>query len=112
VSAAARAAVAAAVVTVLGDETVRVEAFDPPTITPPMVTVSTAGLSDTEYRLFLRVYVRDMQSEEGQDRLDSITETIDVGPFPFPRSDWEMTYDEVKDAFYMVATVEYPRSDF
>jgi hypothetical protein len=104
--------VAAAIVTALGDETVQVLAFDPPAVTPPMVTVSTAGLSPTEYRLFLRVYVADVQSEEGQDRLDAITETIDVAGFPFPRSDWEMTYDEVKGAFYMVSTAEYPRADF
>ncbi len=111
-SAAARAVVAAAAVTAIGDVTVQVQPFDPPTITPPMVTVSTAGLSDTEYRLFLRVYVRDIQSQEGQDRLDEITEALDVGGFPYPRSDWEFVYDEVKDAFYMVSTVEYPREDF
>lgn len=111
-SAAVRAAVAAAVVTAIGDATVEVSAFDPPVITPPMVTVSTAGLSPTEYRLFLRVYVADVQSQEGQDRLDLITEAIDVAGFPFPRSDWEFVYDEVKGAFYMVSTVEYPRQDF
>lgn len=111
-SATARAAVAAAIVTVVGDVTVQVLAFDPPTITPPMVTVSTAGLTATDHLLFLRVYVRDIQSEEGQDRLDEITEAVDVGRFPFPRSDWEFVYDEVKDAFYMVSTVEYPREDF
>lgn len=111
-SAAARAVVAAEIAVVLAGQDVQVLPFDPPAITPPMVTVSTAGLSDTEYRLFLRVYVRDIQSEEGQDRLDEITEAIDVGAFPFPRDDWEFIYDEVKGAFYMVSTVQYPREDF
>lgn len=111
-SAAVRASVAAAVVTALADDSVQVLAFDPPAITPPMVTVSSAGLSATEYRLFVRAYVSDIQSEEGQDRLDEIVEAVDAGGFPFPRSDWDFVYDEVKNAFYMVTTVEYPREDF
>lgn len=112
-SRAVRAAVAAQIVTALADSTVTVLPFDGPVISGTTVTVSTAGLSPTEYRLFLRVYVPDIQSEEAQDRIDDVTETLDAADaFSFPRSDFELVYDEVKAAFYMQAVVEYPRSDF
>lgn len=110
--AAAKAAVVAATITALGDTTVAVLPFDPPTVTPDMVTVSTAGLAATEYRLFVRIYVRAIDSQQGQDRADALTEALEAGRFPFPRSEWEFVYDEVKDSFYMQTVVEYPREDF
>lgn len=111
--AAAKAAVADAVVTALGDASVQVLAFDGPAVNGDTVTVSTAVLAPTEYRLFVRIYVPAIQSQQGQERLDVLTETLDTAPgFPFPRTDWEFLFDEVKESFYMVATVEYPREDF
>lgn len=111
--AAAKAAVATAVVAALADATVTVLAFDAPAVGGDTVTVSTAGLSPTEYRLFVRIYVPAIQSQEGQDRLDALTETLDAADsFAFPRPDWEFTFDQVKESFYMVAVIEYPREDF
>jgi hypothetical protein len=111
-SAAVRAAVAQAVTAALADPNVTVLPFDGPVISGETVTVSAAGLSATEFRLFVRVYVPDIASEQAQDRLDELTETIDAAPMPWPRSDFELTYDEVKGAFFMQAVIEYPRSDF
>lgn len=111
--AAAKAAVAAGIAAALGDASVQVLPFDGPALGGDVVTVSTAGLSDTEYRLFIRIYVPTIQSQEGQDRLDVLTETLDAAPgFAFPRSDWAFTFDEVKESFYMQTVVEYPREDF
>jgi hypothetical protein len=111
--AAAKAALAADITAALGDSTVQVLPFDGPAVGGDTVTVSTAGLSPTEYRLFIRIYVSTIQSQEGQDRLDVLTETIDAAPgFAFPRPSWEFVFDQVKESFYMVATVEYPRLDF
>jgi hypothetical protein len=109
---AAKAAVVAAAIAALNDTSVSVLPFDGPVISGSAVTVSTAGLSATEYRLFIRIYEPDIQSQEAQDRLDVHTEALDRMGLAAPRSDWELIYDEVKGAFYMQTTVECPREDF
>jgi hypothetical protein len=103
------AATAAFVVTVLD--------FDPPAVSSgDTITVSTAGVSPTDWRLFVRVYVSAIQSSEGQDRLDDLVEaceTVGAGlGSTVPRSAWEFVYDESKDAFLMLTTVDYPREDW
>lgn len=108
---AAKAAVVAAAVAVL-DGAVTVLPFDPPAITGETVTISTAGLSPTELRLAVRIWVPAIQSQEGQDRLDELTELVDTADFPAPRSDWDLIFDQVKEAFYMQSVVEFPRGDF
>ena len=51
-------------------------AMTAPTITPPMVTVSSAGPNGTEIRLYVRIYVRDLQSQEGQDMADDLADAV------------------------------------
>jgi hypothetical protein len=111
---AARAALAAQIVTAVADTTVTVLDYDPPMITGTAVTVSTAGVTPMDWRLFVRVYVDAIQSAEGQDRLDDLVEAIDVAAAmqPTPRPEWEWTYDDVKGIFLMQAVVEYSREDF
>lgn len=112
----ARAAVAAKVVAAVADTSVTVLDFDPPTVVGDTVTVSTAGVTATDWRLFVRVYVDSIQSSEGQDRLDDLVEACEtVGEglgSMVPRSDWEFAYDESKGCFLMLTTVDYPREDF
>ena len=114
---AARADLAAAVTTaVAGVGGVTVLAYDPPTISGNAVTVSTAGVGATDWRLFLRVYVDAVQSQPGQDLLDDLVEACEtVGESlgsAVPRSSWEFAYDESKGCFVMLTTVAYPREDW
>ena len=78
--------------------------------------MSTAGVTPTDWQLFIRIYVRAIQSSEGQDRLDDLVEAIEtVGESlgsGSPRSTWEFDYDESKDCFVMLTTVDYPRVDW
>lgn len=89
-------------------------AYDPPSITGTTVTVSTAGLTGTEYRLYLRVYVPTVQSAEGQDLVDDLVTAIDTSTAlrALPRPEWSWRYDSALDVFVMQATVDYPRTDF
>jgi hypothetical protein len=111
---AARTALAAQITTAvagLGD--VDVLAFDPASVSGDVITVSTAGLTTTEYRLFVRAYVPAVQSQEGQDLLDDLIEAVEVGVGDeTPRSDWVFGYDQVKNSFVMTSTFDYPRPDF
>jgi hypothetical protein len=107
---AARADVAAQVVAALADPTVTVLAYDPPSGSGDMVTVSTAGIGTLEWRLNIRVYVPDVQSEEGQDRLDDLAETVDAG-VGLARSEWSFLFDDRKGTFLMATVVDYPRED-
>jgi hypothetical protein len=114
---AARADLAAKVTTAVAAFTgVTVLAYDPPTISGNVVTVSTAGVGATDWRLFVRVYVDAVQSEPGQDLLDDLVEAVEtVGEglgSSVPRSDWDFAYDESKGAFVMLTTVAYPREDW
>jgi hypothetical protein len=110
---AARAATATAVVLAVNDTTVTVYAFEPPVIAGAAVTVSTAGIRPTEWLLFVRLYVPDIQSEEGQDRIDDLTAAIDgYGGMPIGRLDWDMAFDEQKECFLMQAVATFPREDF
>lgn len=110
---AARAALAVEIAAEVADSSVTVLGYDPPTISGKTVSVSTAGLLPTEYRLFLRVYVPAAQSAEGQDALDDLTELVEAAPISaVPRGAWEFVYDDGKDAFVMFTTVDYPREDF
>lgn len=111
---AARADLAAAATTaVAGFAGVTVLPYDPPVITGDTVTVSTAAPGAVEWRLFIRIYVPAIQSEEGQDRLDDLMEAVDEGmPSSVARVAWEFAFDESKEAFVMLCTVDYPREDF
>jgi hypothetical protein len=113
----ARADLAAKIVTaVAGIVDVDVLPYDPPTISGTAVTVSTAGVAPTDWRLYVRVYVPAIQSEEGQDRLDDVVEAVETVADSLgssvPRSDWDFVYDDGKDCFLMVTIVEYPREDW
>jgi hypothetical protein len=109
----ARAALAAEIVTALGDPTVTVLAYDPATVQGDTVTVGTARITPTEYQLFLRIYVPSVQSAQGQDRLDDLTEAVDAADLTgVPRGEWEFAFDESKEAFLMLSTVDWPREDF
>jgi copper chaperone CopZ len=110
---AARADLAAAVTTAVAALSgVTVLAYDPPTISGNAVTVSTAGVTDTEWRLFVRVYVDAVQSEAGQDLLDDVVGAVEDGlPSSVGRSDWDFAFDESKGCFVMLTTVDYPRED-
>lgn len=89
-------------------------AYDPPSVTGATVTVSTAGLTGTEYRLYVRVYVPTVQSAEGQDLIDDLVSAIDTSTVlrALPRPEWSWRYDAALDVFLMQATVDYPRTDF
>jgi hypothetical protein len=108
---AARADLAAQITTAVGDPSVAVLAFDPPSVSGDTVTVSTAGIGPVDWQLYVRVYVDAVQSLEGQARLDDLAEAVDLGITP-PRSEWTWRFDEVKQAFIFQATVDYPREDW
>lgn len=111
----ARAATAAKITAAVAGFSVTVLDFDPPSISGDTITVSTAGVTATDWRLFVRVYVDAIQSSEGQDLLDDLVEACEtVGEglgSVVPRSDWEFAYDESKGCFLMLTTVDYPRED-
>lgn len=114
---AARADLAAKMTTaVAGFDGVTVLPYDPPKISGNAVTVSTAGVGATDWRLFVRVYVDAVQSQPGQDLLDDLVEAIETVAESLgsavPRSDWEFAYDESKGCFLMLTTVDYPREDW
>jgi hypothetical protein len=105
-------AITAAVAAVAPDCTVY--AYEPPTLGGTVVTVSTAGVSPTEWRLYVRVYVSTIQSQQGQDTLDDVTEAIDTdtGLAVVPRGEWSFEFDDLRGVFVMQAVMEYPRDDF
>ncbi len=112
---AARAAVAVQITTATADYAPAVLPFDPPTITGDTITVSTAGASPTEWLLSIRIYVNAIQSAEGQDRVDDLLtacESVAETSALTPRGDWDLAFDESKEAFVMTTTVGYPRDDF
>jgi len=90
-------------------------AYDPPSLGDETVSVRTAGMTATEYRLAVTVYVAAVQSAQGQDRLDDLVDAIEgvAGLLQVtPRSDWTWLYDPAKQAFGMQTTIDYPRQDF
>ncbi len=114
---AARAAVAAKIAAATVAYAPTVLDYDPPQLSnADTITVSTAGVTPTDWQLFIRVYVSAVQSSGGQDRLDDLVEAIEtVGDSlgsTSPRSVWEFAYDEGKDCFVMLTTVDYPREDW
>ncbi len=110
---AARQALAAQIDAAITDTDVDVLAFDPPTVTAPVVTVATAGVSPTSWRFTIRIYVDAGQSEQAQDLLDDLLNSVDTLLEPTtPRSSWDWEFDDAKGMFLMVTTVEYDREDF
>ncbi len=110
---AARAALAAQITTAVNDPTVSVLAYEPPSLSGDVITVVTAGVTDTEYRLQVRIYVDAVQSAEGQDRLDDLLEAVEGNALSdLPRSAWEWVYNQAESTFQMVTTIDYPREDF
>lgn len=114
----ARAATTAALTDALGSQTnvYGYEARPGGLTTPTAVTVATAGVSDTEWLLVVRVYVSLRQADfaTAQDRLDDLTVAADaaLGATPVPRSSWQVQYIEELECLVSSATVTYPRDDF
>ena len=109
----ARQALAAQVRTAITDTDVDVLAFDPPDVVSPLVTVATAGVSPTSWRFTIRIYVDAGQSEQAQDLLDDLLNDVDLLLEPTtPRSSWDWEFDDARNTFLMVSTVEFDRSDF
>ena len=93
--------------------TVDVLPWDDAAVVAPAVTVATAGVNATAWRLIIRIYVDAGQSQQDADLLDDLTEAIDLGlGDTTPRSSWEWQYDDLKGLFLMVTTVDYGREDF
>lgn len=110
---AARQALAAQIVAAVTDTDVDVLAFDPPEVVAPIITVATAGVTPTSWRFTIRIYVDAGQSEQAQDFLDDLLETVDLGLTPTtPRSAWDWEFDDAKGMFLMVTTAEFDREDF
>ena len=110
---AARADLAVQIRAAIADTDVDVLAYDPPDAVAPLVTVATAGVNPTAWRLYIRLYVDAGQSEQAQNLLDDLLETLDLLlEDTTPRSSWEWQFDDLKGIFLMVTTVEYQREDF
>lgn len=115
----ARAATAAALQAAMGSTTnvYGYEARPGGLTTPTAVTVATAGISDTEWLLVVRVYVsmRNVPSfSAAQDTLDDLTVAADsaLGNVPAPRSAWQVQYIDELECIVASSTVTYPRDDF
>ena len=110
----ARQALATAIDTAITDTTVDVLAFDPPDLTPPIVTVATAGITPTEWRFTVRIYMDFGQPEQAQDALDDLAEAliVQLEDAAVPRTSWDFEFDEARGQFIMAATVDSPREDF
>lgn len=86
-------------------------------VTPTAVTVATAGVSDTEWLLVVRVYVsmKHAQSfEAAQDTHDDLVTAADAAldASPAPRSAWQTEYVPDLECLVCSSTVAYPRDDF
>ena len=83
---------------------------------PVAVTVATAGITDTEWLLAVRVYssVRVGDFAAAQDTLDDATEATDtaLGDVAVPRSSWQYQYIDEHEAIVATSIVTYPRDDF
>ena len=114
----ARAAITAALSDAIGAQTnvYGYEARPGGLNTPTAVTVATAGVSDTEWLLVVRVYVlmRNADFAAAQDKLDDLTVATDnaLEATPVPRSAWQVQYVEELDCIVSSSTVTYPRDDF
>ena len=84
--------------------------------TPTAVTVATAGVSDTEWLLVVRVYatIRNGDFAAAQDKIDDLTVATDTAldATPIPRSAWQVQYIEDLECLVSSSTVTYPRDDF
>lgn len=114
----ARAAVTAVLADTVGSQTnvYGYEARPGGLTTPTAVTVATAGMSDTEWLLVVRVYVSLRQADfaTAQDRLDDLTVATDdaLEGTPIPRSAWQTQYIDELECLVSSSTVTYPRDDF
>lgn len=83
---------------------------------PVAVTVASAGASDTEWLLVVRVYssVRVGDFAVAQDTLDDAMEATDaaLADVPVPRSSWQVQYVDEHEAIVATTVVTYPRDDF
>lgn len=111
----ARAATAAALAASL---TVPVYGYEPKPgglPLPAAVTVSTAGVSDTEWLLAVRVY-SSVRSDfaTAQDTLDDVMTAADAALAlePVPRSSWQAQYLDEHEAIVATSVISYPRDDF
>jgi hypothetical protein len=108
----ARQALAAQIDTAVTDTDIDVLSFDPPDGVPPLITVATAGVTSTTWRLTVRLYVDAGQSDLAADFLDDLLETVDLlMDDTTARTDWDWDYDDLKGLYLMVTTVDYPRED-
>lgn len=82
---------------------------------PTSVTVATAGMTATDYRLYVRCYsdTSRVKPEDAEDALDNMVEaTEDALPVEVPRSSWAVEWSEIHDAFIATTVAEFPRDDF
>jgi hypothetical protein len=80
------------------------------------VTVATAGITDTEWQLVVRVYVttRTGDFDTAQDSLDDLMTATDaaLGDANIPRSSWQVSYVADLECLVGSSIVAYPRDDF
>lgn len=81
---------------------------------PVAITITTSGMTPTEFRFTLRCYAQltpgALPAQDTLDRLVYALETF-LGN-SYPRNDWTYTYDPNLDALIAEASVESPRDDF
>jgi hypothetical protein len=84
--------------------------------TPTAVTVATAGITDTDWQLVVRVYVtmRGGDFAAAQDTLDDLTTATDTAldGTTVPRSTWQVQYVDDLECLVASTVVSYPRDDW
>lgn len=75
------------------------------------VTVSSVGVTATEWTLAVRVYVTGMQPSDAQNLLDDTVLLVD-GLLTAPRADWTFEFDEGRTVFVATTVIQVPREDF
>lgn len=87
--------------------------FDPVEVVPPVVTISTAGVTPTAWRFTIRIYVDAGQSEAAQTQLDNVLTDLEDGlGDSAPRVGFADEFDEKKGVWVMVGVAEVGREDF
>lgn len=102
-----------ATLTALALPGVTVLGFEPPMIANgTTVTVSSAGVSPTDWTIAVRVYVVGTQPDDAQNTLDDTVVLIDAGLTSAPRSTWVFEYSDNRQAFVATVACLVGREDF
>lgn len=96
---------------------VRVYKGEPPAgemVGPTALTITTLGITPTEFQFNLRVYSQMKQGVIGaQDLLDDAVYELETNlPNKYTRNTWNWSYAETFDCLVAEAQVNYPRDDF